>query len=89
MTKKFSIVCKETERRICIGQGWSEMTSFYKNSRTLCALESFLNNHNGKDILFICEDDNDWICDYREYNSHEQEIQEKEEKADQSGDSET
>ena len=69
MSETFSIVCHETKKRVWIGQGWGEMTSFYTGEpETMERLRRFLNAHAGKPLTFVCNDRNDNIYDYDEFD---------------------
>ena len=69
MSQHLSLVCKETKQRIWIGQGMGEMSVFYHNEPELMKkLQTFLNDHRDKDIVFLCNDQNDYVYDYKSYD---------------------
>ena len=68
MSQTFSLVCHETQKRVWVGQGWGEMTVFYSgDSGTMDALGSFLQHHEGKQLVVLCDDKNDYILEYGEW----------------------
>lgn len=68
MSQTFSLICDETEKRVWIGQGWGQMDVFYTGEpHTMESLKRFLNEHIDKPIRFLCDDKNDRIFDYEEY----------------------
>ena len=74
MSQTFSLICKKTKSRVWIGQGWKRMSNFYANDKTVIdGLKKFLNDHKGKIIEFICNDESDFIYkeNYTEYADNE------------------
>ncbi len=76
MSQTFSLICKETKKRIWIGQGWGKMTTFYySEEKTMEALKRFLQDHQNLDLKFVCNDTfedtsgeyYEDITDYKEY----------------------
>jgi len=68
MSHTYSLVCHETKKKIWIGQGWSGMTTFYSGSaETMEKLRRFLCDHYGKNIVFLCDIENETFCEYKEY----------------------
>lgn len=66
MSESFSLVCHETRRRVWIGQGRDgTMNALYSGEvETMEKLKTFLNDHRGESIVFLCDDRNDRIMDY-------------------------
>lgn len=68
MSQTFSLVCHETKRRVWIGQGWGKMESLYSgDAEAMANLKAFLNDHEGKPLVFLCNDTHDQIYDYEEH----------------------
>lgn len=68
MSKTFSLICEETKKRIWVGQGHGSMLSFYSGDpKVMATLTKFLNDHQGKNLKFVCDDTNDYIFDYEAY----------------------
>ena len=68
MSETFSLVCHETKKRIWIGQGWGKMSSFYTGEPDVMArLHQFLNAHIGKPLVLVCNDRNDYVNEYDDF----------------------
>lgn len=68
MSQTYSLVCHETRQRVWVGQGWGRMESFYSGEpATMRRLGTFLAAHEGHALMFLCEDTNESILDYREW----------------------
>lgn len=60
MSQTFSLVCRETNLGVWIGQGRGSMTSLYTGEpATMERLKRFLNSHIGKQLEFVCDDHSD------------------------------
>lgn len=68
MSQTWSLVCHETKKKVWIGQGTGSMSRFYSRVPSIMErLRQFLVEHEDKNLVFLC-DDNDWDCtDYEEY----------------------
>jgi len=69
MSLTFSILCRETNKYLWIGQGHcGEMTNFYTGEpATMERLRRFLNEHKGKHLEFICNDHDEKYGNYDEF----------------------
>jgi len=68
MSQTYSLICHETKSKVWIGQGWGKMTTLYSgNKEIMIALKTFLQDHIDKNLVFICNDKNDDIWNYKEY----------------------
>ena len=65
MSQTFSLICRETKRRVWIGQGWGKMESLYSgDAAAMARLKLFLNEHIGKPLEFVCDDRNDEVFEF-------------------------
>lgn len=68
MSQTYSLVCHETRKRVWIGQGWGTMEAFYSgNLNMMEALREFLCDHEGKPLVFVCDDRHDEVFEYEAY----------------------
>ena len=68
MSETFSLACHETKLRVWIGQGWGQMTSFYTGEPgTMERLRQFLNAHLNKPLVFVCNDRDETVHAYDEF----------------------
>lgn len=57
MSRTFSLVCHETKQYLWVGQGSTEMTTFYSGEpETMKRLAEFLKNTKGKSLVLMCDD---------------------------------
>lgn len=69
MSNTFYLVCDETKKKVWIGQGWTEMTTFYSGeSSTMESLKKFLNDHLRENLrMTSCHDET--ILGYEGYGA--------------------
>lgn len=62
MSTTFSLVCRETNLGVWIGQGrGAQMTCFYSGQPEIMErLARFLNAHKGKSLELVCDDQDTW-----------------------------
>ena len=70
MSRTYSIVCKETQLGVWIGQGWNGLETFYTGHPEIMArLHRFLAAHMGKELVVM--DDQKAVCELDNYQEFE------------------
>lgn len=67
MSDTYSLVCRETETKVWIGQGKDMKTFYSKDGGTMSALHRFLVFNMGKELLTVNEHLDMVAIDYREF----------------------
>ena len=58
MSRTYSIGCKTCQESLWIGQGWPKGKRYiYKGEKHIDALEKFLFDHEGHDLIFLDDED--------------------------------
>lgn len=68
MSQTFSLICRETNKRLWVGQGWGAMESFYTAPEHRDRVTRFLNEHVGKTLQFVCDDTSEEVHDMQEFD---------------------
>lgn len=57
MSQTFALVCREAKLKICVGQGWHAMTTFYSGiPEVMGRLGRFLEATRGQPLVLLCDD---------------------------------
>lgn len=66
MSQTFSLVCHDTKKKLWVGQGWGQMTTFYSgDAKVMALLANFLKTHESKPLFLLCDERND-LYEYEE-----------------------